>query len=178
MDKWKKMVSGVPALSLGILTVACIGCKTTPGKASTGGPAVYKVVFENERVRAIEYHTGSEKSICGFGMHTHPAHLYIMLTDAKLRVITPDGKEKIENAKAGEVGWEPAGQHTAENLMGNNAGCYLIEIKDKEWKPSTGLTQKQTLLDRQLILREFKAAGYSLPETVVDEVVRKHIARE
>jgi len=31
------------------------------------------------------------------------------------------------------------------------------------------------LLDRQLILHEFKTAGYNLPETIVDEVVRERI---
>jgi len=123
------------------LALLCAGCHTPYSAANSNGPAVYKVVFENDRVRAIEYHTGSEKDICGFGMHTHPAHLYIMLTDAKLRIVAPDGKETLENAKAGEIGWEPAEQHIAENLMGNNAGCYLIEIKDKDWKPSTGLTR-------------------------------------
>jgi parvulin-like peptidyl-prolyl isomerase len=33
----------------------------------------------------------------------------------------------------------------------------------------------QTLLDRQLILHEFKTAGYSLPESVVDEMVQERI---
>jgi hypothetical protein len=99
-----------------------------------------KILFENERTRVIEYHTNAGKNICGLGMHSHPAHLFIMLTDAKLRVVEPDGKESIENGKVGEVGWEPAVTHRAENLMGNNAGCYLIEFKDKDWKPSTGMT--------------------------------------
>jgi len=72
-------------------------------------------------------------------MHSHPPHVYIMTTDAKLRIITPDGKESVENAKAGDVGWEDAVEHRAENVMGNNAECYVIEIKDKNWKPSTGL---------------------------------------
>jgi hypothetical protein len=131
-------------LALGLIasaiTLAVIGCSTTSA-AKKGSPAVYKVVFENEKVRVIEYHTGSEKGICGFGMHTHPAHLYIMKTDAKQRIVTPDGKESFENAKAGEVGWEPAEQHIAENMDGKDAACYVIEIKDKDWKPSTGLTR-------------------------------------
>ncbi len=123
------------------LALVCAGCHTPRSAANSNGPAVYKVAFENDKIRVIECHTGSEKDVCGFGMHTHPAHLYIMLTDAKLRIITPDGKETFENAKAGEMGWAPPEQHNAENLMGNNAGCYLIEIKDKDWKPSTGLTR-------------------------------------
>jgi hypothetical protein len=64
-----------------------------------------------------------------------------MKTDAKLRIVTPDGKESFEDAKAGDVGWAPAEQHIVENLSGKDAACYVIETKDKDWKPSTGLTR-------------------------------------
>ena len=126
---------------LAAIALAGAGCHTPASSAHRHSPAVYRVVFENDKVRVIEYHTGSEKDICGFGMHSHPAHLYIMKTDARLRIVAPDGKESFETSKAGEVGWEPAEEHIAENLMGNDASCYLIEIKDKDWKPSTGLTR-------------------------------------
>ena len=126
----------------GILAACCVGCKTPASVTKSSAPAVYKVAFENDKVRVIEYHTGAEKDICGFGMHTHPAHLYIMLTDAKLRTVAPDGKEILENAKAGEIGWAPAEKHICESLQGNNAAVYVIEIKDKDWKPSTGLTRQ------------------------------------
>src|SRR5215471_5327238 len=33
----------------------------------------------------------------------------------------------------------------------------------------------ETLVNRQLILHEFKTAGYSLPESVIDELVRSRI---
>lgn len=118
------------------------GCSTNQPQVAHGGPASARVAFENDKVRVIEYHTGSEKDICGFGMHTHPPHAYIMLTDAKIRIVTPDGKETFENAKAGDVGWAGAEHHIAENILGNNAGVYIIEIKDKHWKPSTGLTRQ------------------------------------
>ena len=119
---------------------AFTGCNRP--QAAHGGSASARVAFENDRVRVIEYHTGSEKAICGFGVHTHPPHVYIMLTDAKIRIVTPDGKETFENAKAGDVGWAGAEHHIAENILGNNAGCYVIEIKDKDWTPSTGLTRE------------------------------------
>ena len=109
--------------------------------AETGVPETSTILFENDRTRVIGYRTNAGRNICGLGMHSHPAHLYIMLTDARLRIVTPGGKEEIIDAKAGEVGWEPAVTHIAENLSGNNAGCYLIEFKDTDWKPSTGLSQ-------------------------------------
>ncbi len=109
----------------------------TPTPAKT--PETARVVFDDARSRVIEYHTNGGKNVCGLGMHYHPPHLYIMTTDAKLRVVTPDGKEEIIDAKAGEVGWEGAVTHRAENLSGKKASCYVIEFKDKDWKPSTGL---------------------------------------
>lgn len=133
------MTTSLLPCGLGLLLLSSLGCKSVAHTAHA--PAVYKVVFENEKVRAIEYHTGSEKGICGFGMHTHPAHLWIMLTDAQLRIVSPDGKVTVEQSRAGDMGWAPPEQHIAENLMGNNAGCYLIEIKDKDWKPSTGFNR-------------------------------------
>ena len=127
-----------------LLVAGCLGFLlarvVAQTSAKTSAPETSKVLFENDRTRVIEYHTNSGKNICGLGMHSHPAHAFIMLTNAKLRVVTPDGKETTEEAKAGEAGWEPAVTHRAENIMGNNAGCYLIEFKDKDWKPSTGLS--------------------------------------
>ena len=99
--------SGIPLLTL--LALNCAGCKTH--LTNSNNSAVYKVAFENDKIRVIEYHSGLEKDVCGFGMHSHPGHVYIMLTDAKLRTVTPDGKEVFENAKAGDVGWESAEQH-------------------------------------------------------------------
>lgn len=127
-------------LLAGIAVAILSGCSSAP-PAKAGSPAVYKVAFENDKVRVIEYCTGSEKGVCGYGQHTHPGHVYIMLSDAKLRTITPDGKEVLESPKAGEVGWEDAEQHICENLSGENVRCYVIEIKDKDWKPSSGLSK-------------------------------------
>ena len=98
------------------------------------------VVFENDKVRCILYHTTSGKNVCGFGMHSHPAHLYIMKTAGKFRVTTPDGKEATEEAKAGDVGWEPAVMHRYEAISPGTVEVYLVEVKDKDWKPSTGLS--------------------------------------
>src|SRR5688572_5160088 len=103
-------------LTCAMIVFVCAGCATGSATTDKVKPASYRVVLENEQIRVIEYNTGSEKDVCGFGMHTHPAHLYIMKTDAKLRIVTPDGKESFENSKAGDVGWAPVEQHLVENL--------------------------------------------------------------
>ncbi|HVU22583.1 MAG TPA: hypothetical protein VHE13_00555 [Opitutus sp.] len=129
--------------SLAFLPLLAAGFGLLPVRAPAQSPAVpetSRIVFENDKVRVVEYHTNAGTNICGLGLHTHPAHVYIMLTDARLRLTGADGKEEIVDAKAGEVGWEDAVTHRAENLDGKNAGCYLIEFKDAHWKPSTGLS--------------------------------------
>jgi len=68
------------------------------------------------------------------------AHLYIQLNAAKFRVTTPDGKVEIVEGKAGEVGWEPAVTHRVESVSGESVTTYLVEVKDKDWKPSTNLS--------------------------------------
>jgi hypothetical protein len=97
------------------------------------------VLFENEKVRTVLYRTTTGKNVCGFGMHSHPAHLFIMKTAGKFKVTTPDGKETVEEAKAGEVGWEPAVTHRIETLSPETVEVYLVEVKDKDWQPSTHL---------------------------------------
>ncbi len=127
-----------------LLVAGCLGFflarVSAQAPAKSSAPETSKLLFENDRTRIVEYRTNAGKNICGLGMHSHPPHVFIMLTDAKLRVVGSDGKETIEEAKAGEAGWEPGVTHRAENITGKNAGVYLIEFKDKDWKPSTGLT--------------------------------------
>ena len=40
--------------------------------------------------------------------------------------------------KAGEVFWAPAETHAVENIFGRPMRAFMVEVKDKDWKPSTG----------------------------------------
>jgi hypothetical protein len=128
-----------PAVAI-LLTLGCFAngiCADAPRKSAAADSST--VVFENEKVRTILYQTGTGKNVCGFGMHWHPAHLFIQLNPAKFRVTTPDGKVEIVEGKAGEVGWEPAVTHRVESMSGESVTTYLVEVKDRDWKPSTNL---------------------------------------
>jgi beta-alanine degradation protein BauB len=125
------------------LVLACGGLALVRVRAQAAKPSppeTSKVLFENDRTRVIEYRTNGGTNVCGLGLHSHPPHVYIMLTDARLRVVDADGKEHFEDAKAGEAGWEPAVTHRAENVTGKDVGIYLVEFKDRDWKPSTGMS--------------------------------------
>lgn len=106
--------------------------------ASKVNPRSYKVVFENERLRVLEFNSRPGMGVCGKGRHSHPAHLSIPLTDSKVKVTTADGKVIVAQGKAGEMFWSPAETHTVENLSGADVRAYMVELKDKDWAPSTG----------------------------------------
>lgn len=100
-------------------------------------PRQYRVAWENEKVRVLEYLTRPGLPLCGQGRHYHPAHLTISLTDVKARVTFDDGRVIIAEDKPGDMFWAPAGFHVTENLTRSAARAYVVEIKDAEWKPST-----------------------------------------
>ena len=88
-----------------------------------------KVVFENDKVRVISHLSRSRAGVCGTGLHSHPPHLTVLLTDVKAKV-TLQGKEPfIDEQKAGHVFWDPGGPHVVENLGAANSRVYLVELK-------------------------------------------------
>jgi len=100
-------------------------------------PRNYRLAFENDKLRVLEYYSKPGLGLCGQGRHFHPAHLVFALTPGKAKITLPDGKTIIATNKAGEIFWAPAGAHTVENIGGNDVRAYLVEPKDAEWSPST-----------------------------------------
>jgi quercetin dioxygenase-like cupin family protein len=119
---------------------AALGAATTTTQAQDPvkvAPRNYRVAFENERVRVLEYYSRPGVGVCGQGRHYHPAHLTLALTDGKARVLLDDGRVIVAENKAGDMFWAPAETHTTENIGKNEARAYIVEIKDAAWKPST-----------------------------------------
>lgn len=88
-----------------------------------------RVLVENEKIKVTEYVSSPGKDICGPGLHTHPAHLSILLTDAMVRLTTPDGKKQDFNLKTGTAFWSEAESHIAINNGNKIARVYLVELK-------------------------------------------------
>jgi hypothetical protein len=106
--------------------------------APTADPRSYRVVLENDRVRVLEYKSRPGLGVCGQGMHYHPAHVTVSLTGAKLKETTPDGKGAFVDVPPGHVFFSEAQTHSAEIIGGSGTRSYIIELKGKDWKPSTG----------------------------------------
>lgn len=98
----------------------------------------YKVLLENDRVRVIEYRSNPGRGVCGEGLHWHPAHVTVNLTPAKFRYTPEGGQPQLGEVPAGFVLWEEASTHAAENIGGWNTHLVIVELKDKDWRPSTG----------------------------------------
>ena len=104
-------------------------------EASSGQDAVqsqpqnYRVAFENDKVRVLEYNSRPGMGVCGDGMHSHPAHLTVLLSTGKVRIKMPDGKVEVHNDPVGTVFWSDAVTHEVENISGSNIRSLLIELK-------------------------------------------------
>ena len=106
--------------------------------AVTVAPRSFRVVLDNDRVRVLEFKSRPGFGVCGEGMHSHPDHVTVSLTEAKLKVTTGTGKVMFEDIPPGTVFYAPAEIHSAEIIGSLGTRSYIIELKGKDWKPSTG----------------------------------------
>lgn len=100
---------------------------TTHRDPVTLDPEHYKVEVENERIRAIRisYEPGDKSK-----MHSHPASVAVLLTDADVRYTYPDGSTEDIHGKAGQVMWLPPTTHQPENVGDNRFELIEIEMKN------------------------------------------------
>lgn len=101
-------------------------------------PKNYRVVFENDKVRVLEYSNRPGLGPCGVGRHYHPAHLDVFLTAFTGRMTHEDGQVAQGTVKPGDVHWYEAEFHEVENIDKSASRMIMIELKDTKWRPSTG----------------------------------------
>lgn len=116
--------------ALALLSALGVPAGAPAQDAVRADPRGFALLFENERLRVLEYTSRPGMGICGQGVHSHPPHLNIALTPIKARVTLPDGRTVVVQNKAGDVFWEDAVTHSVENIGGPEARAYMIELKD------------------------------------------------
>ena len=89
-------------------------------------PEHYQVVFENERVRVLEYHDRPGESTTP---HQHPDSVMYTLTSFRRRLVSGGGGREVE-LTAGTVGWLPAQQHHGENIGDTPTHVIFVELKE------------------------------------------------
>jgi hypothetical protein len=131
IDRRRLLQSGLAALVADLAApeaVAQDAVQTEPGS--------YRLVLENSRVRVLEFVSRPRTVVCGVGKHSHPPHLTVALSDARVRITLPNGKVVEAGNKPGDVFWSDAETHTVENIGGGVIRALIIEIKDVRGMPA------------------------------------------
>src|SRR5687768_18380809 len=89
-------------------------------------PRAYRIALENDKLRVLEFTGRPGMGICGESMHSHPAHLTIVLADFQGKVTTPDGKVANRTRKLGDVFWAEAETHKLENTGRNHSRVLIV----------------------------------------------------
>ena len=89
-------------------------------------PDKYRVVFENDRVRVLEYvdSPGARTS-----PHAHPDSVMVTLSSFRRRLHHEGGTRDVE-IPAGLATWLPAQQHSGENIGDSRTHTVFVELKE------------------------------------------------
>jgi hypothetical protein len=94
-------------------------------------PGLYTVVFENERVRVLEY-----RDVPGTVStpHTHPDSVMVTLSAFQRRLSMGDRSFDTEQP-AGAARWLPAQEHFGENTGTTETHAIFVELKEPADNP-------------------------------------------
>ncbi|MEJ7635824.1 hypothetical protein [Aeromicrobium sp.] len=89
-------------------------------------PDHYAVIFENERVRVLEYNdTPGDRTT----PHEHPESVMYTLSSFRRRLVSGDIQRDVE-MEAGSVGWLSAQVHHGENIGDTPTRAIFVELKE------------------------------------------------
>lgn len=93
---------------------------------ATTNPDHYRVIFENERVRVLEYQDQPGDRTTP---HDHPDSVMYTLSSFRRRLVSGDAHRDVE-LSAGIAGWLPAQQHHGENIGDTPTHVVFVELKE------------------------------------------------
>ena len=101
----------------------------------TTNPDLYKVVFENELVRVLEYkdRPGDKTTL-----HEHPDSVMHTLSSFRRRLGSQEAEREVE-LSAGTTGWLPAQRHYGENIGDTDTHVLFVELKQQQPGPPAGV---------------------------------------
>ena len=94
-------------------------------------PDKYKVIFENERVRVLEYRDEPGQAT---RPHRHPDSLMYTLSSFDRRLVADSGESRDVSLDAGDVRWLDAQTHSGENI--GQTATHVLFVELKEERPS------------------------------------------
>ena len=89
-------------------------------------PDKYKVIFENERVRVLDFRdTPGAKT----KPHHHPNSVLLTLSDFQRRLTIGDNVREV-TMEPGKAVWSPEQIHTGENIGKTDTHVVFVEFKE------------------------------------------------
>jgi hypothetical protein len=99
-------------------------------------PNNYSLVFENDRVRVLEY---VDKPGDMTTPHEHPDSVMYTLSSFKRRLHVGDAQRDVA-LDAGGVHWLPAQEHAGENIGASQTHVLFVELKEPSSAPAPAPT--------------------------------------
>lgn len=90
-------------------------------------PDMYKLVYENDRVRVMQVTFEVGQAI---PEHSHPDHFVYVLEGGSLKITKADGTVADAEVKAGDVIWIDAETHSAVNTGTSAVRLLVTELKE------------------------------------------------
>ena len=100
-------------------------------------PDMYKLIFENDRVRVMQVTFEPGQAI---EEHSHPDHFVYVLEAGNLKITKADGTVTDAELKKGDVIWINAETHQAVNTGTSQVRLLVTELKEP--KPDAVVAQK------------------------------------
>ena len=93
---------------------------------TVSNPDLYTVVFENERVRVLEY-----RDVPGDRTtpHSHPDSVMVTLAAFDRKLVHGDQEREV-SLSAGQATWLPAQAHAGENIGATPTHSIFVELKE------------------------------------------------
>jgi len=95
-------------------------------------PDAYTVIFENDRVRVLEYR---DRPGHRTRLHSHPDSVMYTLSSFRRR-LTVDGRTRDVSLEAGQVRWLDAQSHLGENIGDTESHVVFVELKEPRRAPA------------------------------------------
>jgi len=111
---------------IGVSGVLAAATTDSPRDALLVAPNVYKVVFENERVRVLRFVTEPGQK---WPLHAHPDSVAVSLSEYDVRNIIPGNAPTERHSNLGDVRWIAATSHIGENSGTTEMRGLIIELK-------------------------------------------------
>ena len=89
-------------------------------------PSLYKVVFENDRVRVLEYR---DQPGARTTPHSHPDSVMVTMSGFDRRLSVGDQVRDV-SLEPGQAVWIPAQTHAGENIGTTESHSMFIELKE------------------------------------------------